>query len=146
MAGANNAVETLSHLVAKAQRGLVDSVRDKAGNTPLHTAAAHGCYEACEYLLKASCDPLAPNSRGHIPQDAATTPRFALANDLNAFSLSLFHGFRRRQVRPRLLRFLKSTKPSLGFYPGRLQPHVELLEKLGAGFVVGAWLNGSMAE
>jgi hypothetical protein len=138
MAGANNAVETLAHLVAKAQRGLVDSVRDNAGNTPLHAAAAQGCYEACEYLLKASSDPLAPNNRGHIPQDAATTPRFALANDLNTFALSLFLGFRSRQVRPRLLRFLKSTKPSLGFYPGRLLPHVALLEALGAAFVVGA--------
>ena len=36
LAAANNAVETLSHMVAKVGRGNLDKVRDAEGNTPYH--------------------------------------------------------------------------------------------------------------
>eukprot|EP00960_Hanusia_phi_P032411 749835-Hanusia_phi.AAC.3 len=80
-AASNNAVEVLSHLVAKAKRGNLQ-VRDKEGNTPLHAAARAGSWDACSYLLAAGADSKAVNARGHTPQDSGTTPKFAAANDV----------------------------------------------------------------
>jgi hypothetical protein len=137
MGGSNNAVETLTHMVARAKRGLLDEVRDNKGNTALHAAAAAGSYEAAKYLLQASADPCAQNLRGHVPHDAASTTKFALANELLLFTLTLLHRFRLRQKKPRLRRLLQSTKPSLGFYPSRLGPHVDLFYELGADFIIG---------
>ncbi|EKX54687.1 hypothetical protein GUITHDRAFT_55086, partial [Guillardia theta CCMP2712] len=65
-AAANNAVEVLSHLVAKAKRGNLQA-RDKLGNTPLHAAARAGAWDACRYLLAAGADSKVANARGHTP-------------------------------------------------------------------------------
>ena len=90
LAAANNAVETLTHMVAKVGRGNLDKVRDAEGNTPLHVAAKLGSSDAARYLLQASADARALNARGHLPQDTATTPSFALANELLQVGLLRF--------------------------------------------------------
>ena len=111
LAAANNAVETLSHMVAKVGRGNLDKVRDAEGNTPLHAAAKLGSSDAARYLLQASADARALNARGHLPHDAATTPSFALANELLQVGLLRFSEFGRRARTSRLRRLLLNTKP-----------------------------------
>jgi hypothetical protein len=60
-----------------------------------------------------------------MPVDAATTARFAVANELLAFATKLLSNFTRREVVVRLERLLKGTKPSVGFYPSALRNQVQ---------------------
>ena len=86
-------------------------MRDAEGNTPLHDAAKLGSSDAARYLLQASADARALNARGHLPHDAATTPSFALANELLQVGLLRFSEFGRRARTSRLRRLLLNTKP-----------------------------------